>query len=63
MADRIAKEAARSNGTSIAFNRIPRSTLYYEAEESKQQWQDEWRTFDKAAIKNSTPQPYKTGWR
>jgi len=28
LADRLAKEAARSNGTSIAFNRIPVSTLY-----------------------------------
>ena len=51
LADRLAKEAARSNGTNIAFNRISRSTLYYEAEEeAKQQWQDEWRTCDKAAI-------------
>ena len=41
LVDRVAKEAARSNGTSIAFNRIPRITLYYEAEEeAKQQWQD-----------------------
>jgi ribonuclease HI len=39
LADRLAKEAARNNGTSIAFNRIPKSTLYYEAaEEAKQQW-------------------------
>ena len=51
LADRLAKEAARSNGTRIALNRIPRSTLYYEAaEETKQQWQEEWRTCDKAAI-------------
>jgi len=50
MADRLAKEAARSNGTSIAFNRIPLSTLYYEAaEEAKQKWQDEWTTCTKAA--------------
>jgi len=27
LADRLAKEAARSNGTSIAFKRIPVSTL------------------------------------
>jgi hypothetical protein len=51
LADRLAKEAARSNRTSFAFNRIPRSTLYYEAaEEAKQKWQDEWRTCAKAAI-------------
>jgi len=50
LADRLAKEAARSNGTSIAFNRFPRSTLYYEAaEQVKQKWQDEWRKRDKAA--------------
>ena len=42
LADRLAKEAGRSNGTSIAFNRIPESTLYYKAaEEAKQKWQDE----------------------
>ena len=50
LADRLAKEAARSNGTSIAFNRIPVSTLYYEAaEEARQKWQDEWTTCTKAA--------------
>jgi hypothetical protein len=39
MADRLAKEAARSKDTNIAFNRIPKSTLYHEAEEeTKQQW-------------------------
>jgi len=50
LANRIAKEAARSNGTSIAFNRIPVSILYYEAaEEARQKWQDEWTTCTKAA--------------
>jgi hypothetical protein len=33
LADRLAKEAARNDGTSNAFNRIPKSTLYYEAAE------------------------------
>ena len=48
--DRLAKEAARSNGTSIAFNRIPLSTLYYEAaEEARQKCQDEWTTCTKTA--------------
>jgi ribonuclease HI len=38
LANRLTKEAAQSNGTSIAFNRIPKSTVYYEtAEEAKQQ--------------------------
>jgi hypothetical protein len=51
LADRLAKEAARSNNTSIAFDRIPKSTLYYEAaEEAKQQWQNEWRKCAKWAI-------------
>lgn len=50
LADKLAKEAARNNGTSIAFNRVPKSTLYYEAaEEAKQKWQDEWMTCAKAA--------------
>jgi hypothetical protein len=51
LADRLAKEAARRNNTSIAFNRIPKSTLYYEvAEEAKQQWQNEWRKCAKETI-------------
>ena len=50
LADRLAKESARSNGTSIVFNRILLSTLYYEAaEETRQKWQDEWTTCTKAA--------------
>jgi hypothetical protein len=50
LADRLAKEAARSNGTNIAFNRIPKTTLYYEAaEEARQKWEDEWMTCAKAA--------------
>jgi len=51
LADRLAKEAARSKDTNIAFNKIPKSTLYYEVEEeAKQQWQSEWRKCAKAAI-------------
>jgi post-segregation antitoxin (ccd killing protein) len=42
MADRLAKEAARSKDIDIAFSRIPISTLYYELEEeSRQRWQKE----------------------
>jgi hypothetical protein len=55
--DRLAKEAARSNGTSIAFNRIPVSTLYYEAaKEVRQKWQDEWTTcsHNKTVLSNRT---------
>jgi hypothetical protein len=33
IADRLAKEAARSKDTETAFSRIPISTLYYELEE------------------------------
>ena len=51
MADRLAKEVARSKDTNIAFDRIPKSTLYYEAEEeAKQQWQSEWEKCPKAAL-------------
>jgi len=60
LADKLAKEAARSNGTSIAFNRVPKSTLYYEAaEEAKQKWQDEWTTCTKAA---TTKEYFPTVW-
>jgi len=33
LADRLAKEAARNDGTNYEFTRIPKSTLYQEAEE------------------------------
>jgi ribonuclease HI len=50
-ADRLAKEAAQSKITNIAFSRIPKSTLYYEAEEeAKQKWQKEWEKCPNAAI-------------
>ena len=50
MADRLAKEAARNKDTNIAFNRIPKNTLYYDvAEEAKQKWQSEWEKCAKAA--------------
>jgi len=50
MADRLAKEAARSKDTNIAFNRIPKTTLYYEVEEeAKRQWQSEGENCPKAA--------------
>lgn len=49
IADRLAKEAARSKDTNIAYNRIPKSTLCFEVE-AKQQWQNEWEKFVKVAI-------------
>ena len=50
IADRLAKEAARSEGTNYHFTRIPRSTLYHETEEeARQKWQREWTTSCKAA--------------
>ena len=60
LTNRLAKEAARSDSTSNAFNRIPKSTVYYEAaEEAKQKWQDVWSTCDKAA---ATKQYFPTVW-
>jgi ribonuclease HI len=50
LADRLAKEAARRDGTSYEFHRIPKSTLYHEAaEEAVQKWQTEWTTCHKAS--------------
>ena len=49
IADRLAKEAARSKDTETAFSRIQISTLYYELEEARQQWQKEWENCTKAA--------------
>jgi len=50
IAERLAKEAARSGGTDYEFARIPKSTIYQEArEETRQKWQSEWATSQKAA--------------
>ena len=50
MADRLSKKAARSKDTNIAFNRVLKSTLYYEVEEeAKRQWQSEQEKCSKAA--------------
>jgi len=58
MADRLAKEAARSKDTNIAFNRIPKSILYNEvAGEVKQQWQSEW---EKCAMAATTKENFPT---
>ena len=52
MADSLAKEAARSKDTNIAFNRIPKNTLCYKMEEEvKRQWQSDWEKCPKAATK------------
>jgi hypothetical protein len=51
IADRLAKEAARSKDAETTFNRIPINTLYCELEEeAKQQWQKEWKKCTNAAI-------------
>ena len=51
LADILAKEAARSKHTEIAFRRIPISTLHYEMQlESIQRWQKERENCTKAAI-------------
>jgi len=50
VADKLAKEAARSKNMQCVFDRIPKSTLKYKAEEeSKKEWQTEWSTSHKAA--------------
>jgi ribonuclease HI len=50
VADTLAKEAARSENMQYAFDRIPKSTLQYKAEEeAKEEWQNEWSTSLKAA--------------
>jgi len=51
IADRLAKEAARSKDIETTFSRIPISTLYYELEEARQQWQKEWENCTKTAAK------------
>jgi hypothetical protein len=50
LADQLAKAAARNRDTTIAFNRIPLSTLYSEIEEAKGKWQKEWEDCTKVAI-------------
>ena len=52
LADQLAKAASRNSDTTIAFSRIPKSTLYsgIEEEEAKQNRQKEWEDCTKAAI-------------
>ena len=50
IADRLAKEAARSKEAETTFNKIKISTLYYELEEVRHQWQKEWEESTKATI-------------
>ena len=50
IADRLAKEAERSEGTKHVFARIPKSTPYQEAEEeARQKWKREGTSSHKAA--------------
>jgi hypothetical protein len=50
LADRLTKEAGRSNDNSYEFDGIPKSTLYHDAEdEAKQKWQVKRTTCCKAA--------------
>jgi len=49
MADRLAKEAARSDGTKYGYSRIPISAIHREAaEEANLKWQDQWTKISKA---------------
>jgi hypothetical protein len=51
LADRLAKEAARNKDTTVAINRIPKSTYFNEiAEATKQKWQIEWEKCVQATI-------------
>jgi hypothetical protein len=46
----LAKEAVRSENMQYVFDRIPKSTLQYKAEEeAKKEWQTEWSMSHKAA--------------
>jgi hypothetical protein len=46
----LTKEAARSENMQYVFDRIPKSTLQYKADEvAKKEWQIEWSTSHKAA--------------
>ena len=51
MADKVAKEAARSTTTRYEYTRIPKSYLYLVASEAKQKWQAEWITSHKTAAR------------
>jgi len=51
LAGQLAKAAARNGDTTIAFNRIPLTTLHSVIEEeAKEKWQKEWKDCTKAAI-------------
>jgi hypothetical protein len=49
LSDRLAEEAARSDGTNYGYSRIPISAIYREvAEEAIQKWQEQWSKTSKA---------------
>jgi len=50
LADRLAKETARSRDRAVAFIRIPKNTLYSEREEEAKKLQNEWENCTKAAV-------------
>ena len=57
MADRLAKEAARSDGTNYGFSRLPKSAIYQEAaEEAIQKWQEQWKNHPRQRQQNTISQ-------
>jgi hypothetical protein len=53
MADRLAKEAARSDGTKYGYSRVPKIVIYRQAaEEAIQIWQKQWTKTSKAEATN-----------
>jgi len=51
LADRLAKDVASNKNTPVAFDRIPKTTLYKELEdETIQKWQEQWDRCYKAAV-------------
>ena len=54
LADRLAKEASRTENIVECYNRIPKSTVYSELkEECLKQWQNEWERTTKGATTKS----------
>ena len=50
LADRLAKDAASDKDIPVVFDRIPKTTLYSELEETTLKWQEELQRCNKAAV-------------
>ena len=55
LADKLAKEASGKTGIPISYNRVPKSAIKWDLEEtSKENWQREWKQQTKGEQQKNT---------